>query len=183
MNTAALRQKEEIMSTNSFEGSAPRENTYSCRAESPSDACLLLEALASAGIRSQWKMASNNSPMALADVNFEMRTEASLDDICAALSLVPDGHVMLRTLRPSPLPLADNNLAQDLASIDTKAESLFEHLDHSGSMDSQRTQQLVYGLRETIASAMGDHERAAAARASLGDACGSIDTGSRPRQT
>lgn len=87
--------------------------TYSCRAECPSDAIRLLGALASSHIKTQWRLESNNSPLAVADVNFEFTTDASLEQICNIVDQLEDSHVMLHTLRP--VPLASNSLELDPA--------------------------------------------------------------------
>lgn len=115
--------------------------------------------------------------------------EAGLQDVAdefAALSkgLVPvmgsTSRFVVRHAATEPAPSQadrrqDSHETQDeafetadmLRAVDADAERLFSVLDHSGSMESVSIQAAVYRLRQTVAQAIGDVERASAAAESL----------------
>ncbi len=65
-----------------------------------------------------------------------------------------------------------STLSQDhdaLRLVDAASENLISQLDHSGSLDSERTQRAAYELRLAVVQALGDPDREAAARKTLSE--------------
>lgn len=85
--------------------------------------------------------------------------------------LVSSSRFVIRHAATEPARLQESSKqAQDdafeaadmLRAIDADSERLFSLLDHSGSMESQSIQVAVYRLRQSVALALGDQERARA---------------------
>lgn len=82
---------------------------FSFRAECGHDVALFRAECVAAGIEVRWELHPDRE--GLPDVDVELESGASLDDLRAIVRRVADGHVMLRTLRPCRL--AENSLSRN----------------------------------------------------------------------
>ncbi len=84
-------------------------NILSFRAETQTDVDRLQDAVVRAGFTTM--VASEQTTAPWADVDVQMKTQASLEEVRALMATVDDGHVMAQTLRQCPLK--DNPLTRD----------------------------------------------------------------------
>ncbi|WP_227893784.1 hypothetical protein [Burkholderia vietnamiensis] len=82
---------------------------FSFRAECRHDVELFQAECVAAGIEARWELHPDGE--GLPDVEVELESGASLDDLHAVVRRVADGHVMLQTLRPCRL--AENSLSRN----------------------------------------------------------------------